>query len=319
MHANKRWVVFSWAPLFCALYAFPQTSVASIDPSTQLRNEAVPLMRDKQILAAPNFNIVEYCADRRALSAPEARARQMSDLEAQESLLGNKPAEASVIQPLATRSRKAKPRDLNRDIYYRNKFEFSLDGGWLPINVPFPLDIFVGDVYNTYPLKYMLVPIIASLRWHMNDLGGPRILRGNWDLTASGSITAIRRGPESRYFSYLMGIRRNFVPRNWRAVPYFDVRLGLGNIDAKGPKGVQYAQGEDFTFTVNMGSGVRYNLNPRYAISAGLNFMHISNLDLSQGSGKGGNWGIRNYGIHVYGPRVGIDIQLRRHQSHAGQ
>jgi hypothetical protein len=112
-----------------------------------------------------------------------------------------------------------------------------------------------------------------------------------------------------------MGIRRNFVPHNSKITPYFDMRLGLGNIDAEGPEGVKYAQGEDFTFTVNMGSGLRYNFSPRYAISAGL----ISNLDLSQGSGKGGNWGIRNYGINVYGPMVGIDIQLRRHQRHAGQ
>ena len=87
------------------------------------------------------------------------------------------------------------------------------------------------------------------------------------------------QGPESRYFAYLMGVRRNFVPRNWRAVPYFDVRLGVGNIDAKGPQGVLYAQGQDLTFTVNMGSGVRYNFNSRCALSAGLNFMHISNLD----------------------------------------
>jgi hypothetical protein len=39
--------------------------------------------------------------------------------------------------------------------------------------------------------------------------------------------------------------------------------------------------------------------------------MHISNLDLSQGNGKP-DWGIRNYGINVYGPMVGIDMQLRR-------
>ena len=205
----------------------------------------------------------------------------------------------------------SKPTDFNRAIYYRNKLEFSLEGGWLPINIPFPLDIFVGDAYNTYPLKYTLVPIIASLRWQLDSVGSPWILRGNWDLTFSGSVTAIPRGPETRYFSYDMGIRRNFVQRNWRVAPYFDIRLGVGNIDAKGPQGVLYAQGEDLTFTVNMGSGVRYNFNPRYAISAGLNFMHISNLDLSEGNGKP-FWGVRNYGINVYGPMVGIDIRLGR-------
>jgi hypothetical protein len=201
---------------------------------------------------------------------------------------------------------------LNQNIFYRNKLEFSLDGGWLPINIPFPLDVFVGDNYNTYPLKYTLVPIIASLRWHLDGVSGPMILRGNFDLTFSGSVTAIPRGPESRYFSYMMGIRRNFVPRRWRATPYFDIRLGVGNIDAKGPLGVPYAQGEDLTFTVNMGSGFRYNFSPRYSFSAGLNFMHISNLDLSEGNGKP-SWGVRNYGINVYGPMVGIDVQLGRH------
>jgi Lipid A 3-O-deacylase (PagL) len=145
----------------------------------------------------------------------------------------------------------------------------------------------------------------------MNGLGGPWILRGNWDATFTGSITAIPRGPESHYLAYLMGIRRNFVPRNSRVAPYWDVRLGVGNIDAKGPLGVKYAQGQNLTFTVNMGSGVRYNLNPRYSISAGLNFMHISNLDLSESNGKP-NWGVRNYGINVYGPMVGLEIQLRR-------
>ncbi|HEY6769382.1 MAG TPA: acyloxyacyl hydrolase [Candidatus Sulfotelmatobacter sp.] len=233
---------------------------------------------------------------------------------------GDEPGENSNVQPAYERLRVSR-EDFNREVYYRNKLEFSLDGGWLPINIPFPLDVFVGDAYNTYPLKYTLVPIFASLRWHIDNPGSPwilrgKVLRGNWDLTLTGSVTAIPRGPESRYFSYIMGIRRNFVQRKWRVAPYFDVRLGVGRIDAKGPDGVKYAQGQDLTFTVNMGSGVRYNFNPRYAISAGLNFMHISNLDLSESNGKP-NWGVRNYGINVYGPMVGIDIQLPRHNRHS--
>jgi hypothetical protein len=229
---------------------------------------------------------------------------------------GTKPGEDSDVQPSIERLPVSKPADFNREIYYRNKLEFSLDAGWHPINIPFPLDIFVGDAYNSYPLKYTLVPVFASLRWHMGNLWGPSILRGNFDLTFTGSVTAIPRGPETHYFSYIMGIRRNFVRRNSRIAPYFDVRLGVGKIDAKGPKGVLYAQGQDITFTINLGSGVRYNFNPRYAISAGLNFMHISNLDLSESNGKP-NWGVRNYGINVYGPMVGIDIQLRRPHRHS--
>jgi Lipid A 3-O-deacylase (PagL) len=100
-----------------------------------------------------------------------------------------------------------------------------------------------------------------------------------------------------------MGIRRNFVRHNWRIAPYFDGRLGLGRIDAKGSKGVRYAQGQDFTFTVNLGSGVRYNFSPRYSISGGVNYMHISNLYLSEPK-------YLNYGINVYGPMAGFNIRL---------
>jgi hypothetical protein len=196
--------------------------------------------------------------------------------------------------------------DCNRTIYYKNKLEFSLEGGWLPINIPFPFDFLLGGGYNVTGLNYTLVPIIASVRWQVGDVGGPWILRGNWDVTFSGSVTAIPRGPETRYFSYIMGIRRNFVPRRWKVAPYLDGQLGLGEIDAKGPLGVAFAQGQNFTFTLNLGSGVRYNFNSRYAIQAGIHYMHISNLYLSQPK-------FLNYGINVYGPWVGINIRLGKH------
>jgi len=201
--------------------------------------------------------------------------------------------------------------ELDRGVYYRNRLEFAFDAGWLPMNIPFVFDIFLGDAYNKTPLNYTLVPLVASLRWHINDVGGPWIFRGNWDMTFSGSVTVITRGPETRYFSYDMGIRRNFVPRRGKIAPYFDGRLGLGRIDAKEPLGVQFSQGQNFTFTMNLGSGVRYNFNPRYSVSAGLHWMHISNLYLSEPA-------FSNYGINVWGPMFGIDIRLRK-PPHASQ
>jgi hypothetical protein len=282
-------------PILCALTAFSQSG-PDVDHSKHWDEQSGRLMGEQQRPVVPVF--ISYSAESGTIPAPTAIGPQM--------MLAH-----SISEPIESTTRVAQPADFSGSIYYRNKLEFSLDAGWLPINIPFPLDVFVGDVYNTYPLKYTLLPVIASLRWHMNGLGGPRILRGNFDLTVSGSVTAIPRGPETRYFSYDMGIRRNFVPRRSRIAPYFDVRLGVGNIDAKGPEGVLYAQGQDLTFTVNMGSGVRYNFSPRYAISAGLNFMHISNLDMSEGNGKP-KWGVRNYGINVYGPMIGLDIQLRK-------
>src|SRR5438105_5825480 len=255
-YASKRSIILTLAPLLWALSAFPQADVAStVAGANRVDGEALRVMRENQILAAPILNILEYSADDAATSAQRAGERPMSDLDSQQSpaMLENKPRGGAGVTPLVETSRVSKPADFNRDIYYRNKLEFSLDAGWLPINIPFPLDVFVGDVYNTYPLKYTLVPILASLRWHMNDVGAPWILRDNFDLTLTGSVTAIPKGPETRYFSYIMGIRRNFVPRHLRTAPYFDIRLGAGNVDAKGPAGVLYAQGQDLTFTVNIG------------------------------------------------------------------
>jgi hypothetical protein len=208
--------------------------------------------------------------------------------------------------------RPPKPPDFNQNIYYKNKLEFGLDVGWLPINIPFVFDVFLGDGYTMTPLRYTLVPIIASVRWQMGEVAGPSFLRGNWDLSASASAVVIPRGPETRYYAWIMGIRRNFVQRNWKIAPYFDGRLGLGNIDAKEPLGVIWSQGQNFTFTVNLGSGVRYNFNPRYSISAGLNWMHISNLYLSEPR-------FPNYGINVYGPMFGIDVRIGKPHHHASE
>src|ERR1700689_3722520 len=104
----------------------------------------------------------------------------------------------SKSQPSDKTLRDSKSADFNRNIYYKNKLEFSLETGWLPNNIPLVFDFLVGSPYTTWPLHYTLVPNIASLRWQLDDVGGPLILRGNWDFTFSGSFTVIPRGPGTR-------------------------------------------------------------------------------------------------------------------------
>jgi hypothetical protein len=218
----------------------------------------------------------------------------------------------SQSQPSYETLRDSSPADFNKSIYYRNKLEFSLETGWLPINIPFVFDFLVGDPYARTPLDYTLVPIFPSLRWHLGDVRGPWILRGNTDLTFTPSFTVIPRGPETRYAAFDVGVRRNFVHPNWRIVPYFEIRGGLGWVDAKGPKGVLFAQGQDFTFTIMVGSGVRYNFNPRYSVSAGVTYMHVSNAFLSQPR-------FEDFGINVYGPIVGVNVRLGKHDRQSAQ
>ncbi len=202
--------------------------------------------------------------------------------------------------------------DFNKDIYYRNKFEFSFETGALPINIPFVFDAFVGGNYSQKPLHYTLVPIFPSLRWHMGNVRGPWILRGNTDLTATLSLTAIPRGPEKVYGAFNLAVRRNFVHRNWRTAPYFEFRAGAGFIDAKGPDGVTWAQGQDFTFTLWLGVGVRYNFNPRYSMSLGPSYMHVSNLYLSEPK-------YLDNGINVTGGMIGFNMRLGKPKETATQ
>lgn len=193
--------------------------------------------------------------------------------------------------------------DFNTRIHYGNSLEVSLDSGWLGYNIPFLFSRFEGDPWTRPPLNYTLVPLNLSLRWQLGDIKGPSFLRGNTDFTVGGSYTVITRGPESHYAALITALRRNFVQPNWRIVPYLEGRIGVGFTDAKGPQGVPYAQGQDFTFTFILGGGVRHNITPRYGISTGIAYMHISNLYLSEPK-------VPNWGINVLGPTFGVNIGL---------
>ena len=221
-------------------------------------------------------------------------------------------SEEAKVQSADEGSRPAKLPDFNTDIYYRNKLEFSLETGGLPINIPFVFDVFEGGDYSQKPLHYTLVPIFPALRWQMGNVRGPGILRGNTDLTVSLSLTAIPRGPEKIYGAFDLGVRRNFVYRNWRASPYFEFQTGAGFIDAQQAHGVPYAQGEDYTFTLWLGTGIRYNFNPRYSISLGPAYMHVSNLYLSEPK-------YLDNGINVTGGVVGFNVRLGKPKHNSGQ
>lgn len=202
---------------------------------------------------------------------------------------------------------KPKPHrpDFNQENYYLNRLEISVEGGWFAKNVPFPFDFLQGGDYTKDPLPYTLAPVNIFLRWHLGNIRGPRILRGNWDATFGVNATPVPRGPEARFFGYSMGVRRNFVPRRWYATPYLDGHVGIGHIDARAPYGVGFAQGQDLVFTMNLGSGLRYNINPRYSVSLGVGYMHISNMYLSEPK-------YFNYGINVIGPQIAVNMRLGR-------
>jgi hypothetical protein len=283
-------------PVFLIAVAAPTFAYIKIGPmwATAGMSRFLHFMMPKQKLLL--FALLLACLTRPAISMAEDPKALPLD-------------EAS---PLVETSRPAQPPDFNRDIYYTNKLEFSLETGALFINTPFVFDCFVGGNYSHNPLHYTLAPIFPSLRWHMGRIAGPGILRGNTDLTATLSLTAIPRGPEKTYGAFDLGVRRNFVHRNWRAAPYFEARGGAGFIDAQGPHGNVYAQGQDFTFTLMVGTGVRYNFSPRYSMSVGATYMHVSNAYLSEPK-------YYDNGINVVGPIIGFNMRLSRPKGNSQQ
>lgn len=199
-----------------------------------------------------------------------------------------------------------KKPDRNEKYYYRNKVELSMEMGVLPINIPFVFDALVGGDYSQNPTHYTLVPLFPSLRWQMGKINGPWILRGNTDLTVTFSVTAIPRGPENLYDAFDLGFRRNFVYRNWKATPYFETREGAGFVNAQEPYTYNgYGQGQDFTFTLMIGFGARYNFNSKYSAEVGGMYMHVSNLYLSEPK-------YDDNGINVCGPWIGFNMRLSR-------
>ena len=114
------------------------------------------------------------------------------------------------------------------------------------------------------------------------------------------------------YGAFNLGVRRNFVHSDWRTAPYFEFRAGAGFIDAKGPDGVTWAQGQDFTFTLWLGAGVRYNFNPRYSISLGPSYMHVSNAFMSEPK-------YLDNGINVTGGMIGFNMRLGKPKETATQ
>jgi hypothetical protein len=294
-------------------------ALAAVEGTFRARPDLVPLQmfsadcNSERISQTPTFSLVSRSevggSVTRALGS-ESQASSSDRTKGANTAEGAVEADSKASSLAITTTKHPHP-DSNLDIYYRNRLEFGLDVGWHPVNIPFVYDFAVGDAYNMTPLKYTLVPIIASLRWHVTNVGWKWIFRGNADFTFSGAVTPIPRGPETHYYAFMFGIRRNFVYRNWKAVPFFEQRGGAGMIDAKEPLGVLWAQGQNLTFNYTMGAGVRYNFNSKYSFSAGMNYMHISNAYLSEPTFK-------NYGINVYGPMFGMNVRLgkaRRHES----
>ncbi len=220
------------------------------------------------------------------------------------------PAETSAEQQAEIPASLPAPPDFNRTIFRKNKVEFSLESGFQPFNTPLVLDPILGFAFKrdkSVP-NYEMVPVAMILRWQLYGPRGPWLLRGNTEFDFGAEYVGIPRGPESMYTGPLIGVRYNFVQPNTSLVPFLEMRGGLGYTDAAGPWEVKHhlgdvGQGQKFTFTFSLGSGIRYDFNDRYSASLAVSFRHISNLYMSEPK-------YYNHGINVVGGLMGFNVML---------
>ncbi len=116
--------------------------------------------------------------------------------------------------------------------------------------------------------------------------------------------TAIFGGSESYYLGWGPQLRFILSPSaDSRWSFYFGGGAGLGVADADEANKTDRGLGQDFTFIILAGAGVRYSINDRWSVSLGGLWHHLSNADLSEPDK-------RNTGLDALGPVLGASYRF---------
>jgi lipid A 3-O-deacylase len=165
------------------------------------------------------------------------------------------------------------------DHFHSGRYEVGLGGGALfsPIGHP-----------NDRPtINYAVGELHFGLM--MTDPGGPGIFRGNLEFVPEAFGAPIFDGPGNYLAGGAVWFRYNFIPPDWRVLPY--VQLGGGalltDID-------HHFVGEHFNFNLGVAAGLRFFVCPRSTINLEYRIQHISNANLAD----------HNIGINAHGPML---------------
>jgi len=146
------------------------------------------------------------------------------------------------------------------------------------------------------PRNYHLAPQIFSLAWVLPLSWSVAQCEVRSELLLSAIAEPILHGPENHYFGGALRSRWILGSANSHWQFYLDGGAGAGAIDSTDdPLG----QGQDFTFIILFGSGMRYAVNERLSIGVGILYQHLSNGGLSEPEK-------RNTALDSFGPQLGI-------------
>ena len=147
----------------------------------------------------------------------------------------------------------------------------------------------IGSPKKRPTINYTITEV--ELGYMLGGVKGHGWWRGNFEVIADGFASAIFEGPGTYTAGFTAWLRYNFVPSNWRVVPYAQAGAGLLSTDID--RGIV---GQPFNFNLNAGASLRYFLSPRWSIELEYRYQHISNANL----------GKKNVGINSQGPILGV-------------
>lgn len=144
------------------------------------------------------------------------------------------------------------------------------------------------------PNSYEVAAQFFTARWHWGGIERDSWIQGYNQVYALFMAEPIIRGPENFYYGISLGFRYNFAKPGARFVPYVSGGVGLGWIDSH--SNVNAAQGQDFTFNILTATGVSWQANDHWKLSAGILYQHLSN----------GGQTDPNPSLNLFGPQVGV-------------
>ena len=143
------------------------------------------------------------------------------------------------------------------------------------------------------PNSYEVAAQFFTARWRWGVIERDSWLQGYNQVYAIFMVEPITRGPENLYYGISLGFRYNFAKPGARLVPYVSGGVGLGWIDSHAS--FNNAQGQDFTFNILTATGVSYQVNDHWKLSAGVLYQHLSN----------GGQTDPNPSLNLVGPQLG--------------
>ena len=167
------------------------------------------------------------------------------------------------------------------DLFAGGKWEAGLGTGVL--FSPF------GANRNRPTINYTISEL--ELGYMLGDVRELGWVRGNFELAGSGFGGAIFDGPGSYIAGGTLWLRYNFVPRDWRIVPFAQAGAGITFAETE-----RRVLGQTFNFNLDVGVGARYLFDKHWSLDLEYRYQHISNANLSG----------HNLGINANGPILGI-------------